>query len=232
MTGSIQAVGLAMAVFLISHFGLSAHGIRKWLVNRLGERVFLAGYSLISLILFAWLIAAYSSAPHVELWPMPEWSRHFAMGVMLLAVPLLVLGLTSATPTAVGQGPVAGERDSAPGVLKITRHPMMWAVLLWALAHLPANGDVATVILVAGVAVLALVGTVSQDIKKRAKWGEAWPPFAARTSNVPLAAVIAGRTRLPKFSEIGAWRLGLAVLVYLALLALHPIVIGVPVVVG
>lgn len=232
MTGSIEAVALATAAFLVSHVGLSAPGIRAGLVDRLGKRGFLAGYSALSLVLFIWLIAAYAAAPYVELWAMPDWSRHFAMGVMALAVLLHVLGLTQSNPTSVGQDVARDGRDPAPGVLKITRHPVMWSFALWAVAHLPANGDAATVLLAAGIGALALGGTVSLDIKKRAQWGDAWAPFAARTSNIPLAAVIAGRTPLPKFGEIGLWRLGLAALVYLALLVLHPLVIGVPVLAG
>jgi len=56
--------------------------------------------------------------------------------------------------------------------------------------------------------------------------GSAWEPFAAQTSIVPFAAIAAGRNRFSP-REIGAWRWGLAVIVYLLMLGGHAQVIGV-----
>src|SRR3546814_16088863 len=85
----------------------------------------------------------------------------------------------------------------APGILAITRHPVMWAFALWALAHVPANGTAADLILFGSIAILALVGTLTIDAKKRRPWGEAeWARFAGPTSNLPFAALLAARARL------------------------------------
>jgi uncharacterized membrane protein len=54
----------------------------------------------------------------------------------------------------------------------------------------------------------------------------AWEPFAAQTSIVPFAAISAGRNRL-RPDEIGAWRWGAAVVVYVLMLVGHADVIGV-----
>jgi uncharacterized membrane protein len=65
------------------------------------------------------------------------------------------------------------------------------------------------------------------DAKRARAYGPRWAPFAAQTSVLPFAAIAAGRTRLV-VSEIGTWRLLLGVVVYVALLAGHRWLIGVP----
>jgi len=49
--------------------------------------------------------------------------------------------------------------------------------------------------------------------------------LAAQTSNIPMAALIAGRTRL-YFGDIGWWRLLLAAAIYAALIFAHPLFSG------
>jgi uncharacterized membrane protein len=111
------------------------------------------------------------------------------------------------------------------GIVRITRHPFMWGVGLWAGAHILANGDLASLVLFAAVGVLALLGTLLIDRKYAARRGPDWQEFAAATSNLPLAAVFAGRQRLA-FAEIGWWRVALALAVYALLLAAHPWLFG------
>ena len=76
------------------------------------------------------------------------------------------------------------------------------------------------------VLVLALLGTFSIDAKRRRKLGAAWDGFAARTSNLPFAALASGRAKL-KWREILDWRLAVAVVLYLALLFGHQSLMGV-----
>jgi uncharacterized membrane protein len=54
----------------------------------------------------------------------------------------------------------------------------------------------------------------------------AWEPFSKATSNVPLAAVIAGRNRL-KVGELFGWRFWVALALFLAILFLHHRLFGV-----
>jgi uncharacterized membrane protein len=102
----------------------------------------------------------------------------------------------------------------------------MWGVALWAITHLLANGDVASVTLFGGLALLAIVGTLHSDSRKRRQHGAAWDAYARQSSHLPFLAVAQGRTRLA-WSEIG-WRpIILGVGLYLVLLVLHEPVIGV-----
>ena len=75
---------------------------------------------------------------------------------------------------------------------------------------------------VGGVLVLALGGTAAIDAKRRRGFGEQWMQFAAVTSNVPFAAIVAGKNRLrPAVVEIGVWRPLVAIVVYAVAFYLH-----------
>jgi uncharacterized membrane protein len=107
-------------------------------------------------------------------------------------------------------------------MVRITRHPFLWGVALWALVHLIVNGDLAGLILFGALLVLALGGTVSIDAKRRRAFGEQWTQFAAVTSCVPFAAIAAGRNRLgAALLEIGIWRPLAALAVYAVVFYLH-----------
>ncbi len=226
MTGTLWELVLASAVFVLGHFLVSSTALRPALVGKLGESRFLGLYSLVAIVTLLWMVMAYNRAPFVELWFAGTGIRHLAGAVMLIAFLLVVGGLTVRNPTLVGGDKVLGEVTSVPGWVKITRHPMMWGFGLWALSHLAANGDLASVIFFGSFAILALVGTMLIDRKKEAALGESWRAFAGQTSNLPFAAILSGRTKLT-FGEIGLWRPALGVAVYLIFLFSHEWLFGV-----
>lgn len=228
MTGSVGLLALSVAVFVASHIVLSAPPVRSVLRARLGTRGFQGAYSVLSLVLIVWVVMAYNDAPYVEVWQPATWGRHLALTLMLFACVFVALGLTTPSPTAVsGADGGSGLAGRGPiGILKVTRHPTMWGVVIWGVAHLFANGGAADVLLFGGMTVLALVGAYGIDVKKRASLGDAWTAFARRTSFVPFAAMIQGRTRV-SLGEIGWWRLALGVALYGVLLWVHPWLFGV-----
>jgi uncharacterized membrane protein len=226
MTGTLGWLALAMVAFVGGHFLLSSPAVRGPLVARLGEGPFLGLYSGVAIAFFVWFLFAYGAAPYVELWPAPTWARSLPVIVMPLATLLAVCGYGQPNPTAVMQAIAPAGSDPAPGVLKITRHPIMWSMGLWALAHIPPNGDAASLILFGGLAALALGGTLAIDAKRRARDPEGFGRLAAATSNVPFAAMLSGRARL-RYVDIGWWRLLVATLLYFALVLAHPFIAGV-----
>jgi len=217
---------IAALLFVGTHFGLSSPALRPLLVARLGERLFVGLYSLLQIVLLVWLGRSYAVSPFVPLWSPPGWTAWIPLVAMAPALLLLVGGLVQPNPTAVMQDAKGPPDAAVRGMLTVTRHPVMWAFALWALSHLAANGDAASIVLFGAIAVLALVGTLAIDAKKRARWGAAWNGFAAHTSNLPLAAAAAGRTRLD-LAGIGWLTPVIAAAVYVALILLHPLVIGV-----
>jgi uncharacterized membrane protein len=81
-------------------------------------------------------------------------------------------------------------------MLRVTRHPFLWGVVLWSGSHLIVNGNVPALFLFGSMLLTALVGTGDIDRKRAASGGDAWQRFAAVTSNLPFAAILGGRNRL------------------------------------
>ena len=216
----------AAAFLLASHFGLSSTRLRGALVDRLGgEGPYRGLYSLVAAAALVWLILAYRDAPYVPLWPTAAWTRWVPVAVMPFAALLAVAGLTRPNPTAVGQERALDAEEPARGVLRITRHPFLWGVGLWALGHTVPNGDAASLIFFGALAALALVGTALIDAKNARRHGERWRRFSAVTSNAPFGAILAGRQRLVP-GEIGWGRLTGALALYALLLWAHPYLFG------
>jgi uncharacterized membrane protein len=221
----VLALIAAAAFLLASHFVPSSTGMRAALVTRLGERAYLGLYSVVALGAIVWLVAAWRRAPYVELWPTAGWLAVIPLLLMPVALIFLVGGVSGPNPTAVGAPDILGAPEPARGMVRITRHPVMWAIAVFALSHMVVNGDLASVIFFGSFAALALVGTTLIDRKYAARRGADWQRLAAITSNLPFAAIAAGRQRLV-LAEIGWARFGAALLLYVVLLALHPWLFG------
>jgi uncharacterized membrane protein len=185
-------------------------------------------YSILAAALLAWSVVAYGAAEVAPWWGRPAWAGPLAVVVMPVAFVLVVAAYTTPNVMALRGEALASRENPAPGVMRITRHPMMWGVALWAGVHLAANGDAASVVLFGGVLALALLGMPMIDAKRRRRLGADWRRIADTTSLVPFAAILAGRNRMV-WGEIGWWRLALGLAAYAFFLALHGWVTGVPV---
>lgn len=214
-------LSLATAAFLATHY-VASTPLRAGLVKTLGENAYLGLFSLVSFATLGWTIWAYARAPVSPLWP---GVRFVPLAVMPVALVLLACGLLSRNPSAVRQQAALRSPDAARGVLRVTRHPMMWAFALWGLCHMLARGDAAALIFFGGFVLLALSGTLLIDARKAATLGEDWQRFAAATSNIPFAAIIAGRNSF-RPEEIGWKKLLVGLSLYAALLLLHPYLFG------
>ena len=225
--GSLVA---ASAFFLLIHIGVSATRWRDTLVARMGEGPYRGAFSLASLVGLFWMGRAYSHAPSIELWGQHLALRPAVFVVVFVAALFVVIGLASPSPTSIRmEGGLKEGAVAVRGITRITRHPFLWGVALWALAHLAINGDLASLILFGSLLLLALFGTTLIDDKRRRRFGSRWQQFAASTSNVPFAAIAAGRNQLaPALGEIGLLRAAIAVIVYVLLFVLHGPVIGAP----
>ncbi len=98
--------------------------------------------------------------------------------------------------------------------------------MIWSAFHLSANGDLASVILFGTFFLLALLGPYSIDAKRRRKMGATWESFASRTSNIPFAAILAGRNSFKPY-EYFDWRFIVAVALFGIVLVGHARVFGV-----
>jgi uncharacterized membrane protein len=99
----------------------------------------------------------------------------------------------------------------------------MWGIMLWALAHILARGEVAALVFFGGFFILAALGTLLMDRRKRVD--PDFARFAALTSNVPFVAIAQGRNRLA-WREIGALRPVIGLVLFAGLLYAHPWISG------
>ena len=98
--------------------------------------------------------------------------------------------------------------NPAPGRIRgWLRHPMLNAIKIWALAHLIANGDLGGMILFGGFLAWAVFDRIA--VKRRGDLGA---------------------PRLASFTRADAIDLGVGTAAYVAMIVLHPLLIGVSVI--
>jgi uncharacterized membrane protein len=181
---------LGIIVLIGIHFLPALPELRDSLMSRLGRNGYRALFSIVSLLGLALVVWGFAKAPVIQIWVPPLWTRHLALLLMLPVFPLLFAAYL-------------------PGKIKAkVRYPMLAAIKFWALAHLIANGDLASIILFGSFLAFAVVDRIL--IKRRG-------------GAEPVLAVSEAKARRNDLISLGA---GLAL--YVAFLFwLHPLLIGV-----
>ncbi|HEY1533834.1 MAG TPA: NnrU family protein [Polyangiaceae bacterium] len=191
-----ERLALASFMWFGIHAFVAGSELRWFVVQRLGQRFFAGIFSILSLASLWFLIASYRKASFYPLWFAPPPIHWLPLLVMPLALTLLVGAFSVPNPTAVGAEQVLQRTDAARGVLRITRHPFLWSVALWSGAHLLVTGHVAAILFFGSFLATALRGTSSIDGKRRRTNRAEFARYAEVTSNLPFAAIVAGRNRL------------------------------------
>ncbi len=190
----------AAIAFLATHF-ISSTPLRPLLAQAIGERGYIVAYSLLAFATLGWMIWAFNRAPVEPLWP----GLRLAPAILMpFSFILFACGLFSRNPTAVGQAKAMASAEPARGIIRVTRHPVMWGFILWAIAHILARGETKATVFFGAFLVLAALGALLIDRRKEQTLGEDWKRFAAVTSYFPFLAIAQGRNRLD-LAEIG-WR--------------------------
>lgn len=180
---------LAWVAFLFAHAMPARPAIRSRLTGLLGERIYLAVYIALSLALLGWLLQAAGRAPFLLLWDAGNAGRWIALPLAFFAFQIAALGIGAPNPFSFGGGDPSLYEPERPGILALTRHPLLVAILLWSLAHLIANGDVAHALLFGSFGAFALIGMRTLNRRRKKSLGaEAWAGL------------------LPKRSFVNAWR--------------------------
>lgn len=182
---------LGIVVFLGVHLLPTLGNVRANLVARLGENGYRALFSLASIAGFVLLVWGFAKAPVIQIWSPPGWTRWMAIALMLPAFIFLVAAYI-------------------PGEIKAKlKHPFLIAIKTWALAHLIANGDLASIILFGSFLAYAVYDRITLKRRQPTSLIEAPGPGSRRND---LIAVLLGTA------------------LYLAFLIwLHPLLIGRPV---
>ena len=221
MTGSLAWLAAAAFFFVAIHI-VPSSVLRAQLVGAIGEGAYRGLFSALSAAGLGWLIWAYAEAPAggAVYWDLGAVGRYIALVLVALAWILLVATFTTRNPTTRVAKEGAQTDPNTQGIVRVTRHPLFWGLALWGIAHLINNGDPASIILFASLTLLALVGGVLIDLKKKNAFGADWARVAAVNSNLPFAGILAGRNRFV-LGEIGWWRVGLGLALYALFLHLH-----------
>lgn len=124
-----------LALFFAIHLVPTNRPLRDGLTVRFGEVGYKGVFSIVALIGFVMIVLGFAKmqamlgSKNPILWYPPTWTRHLAFTLMLPAMILLVAAYIPSRIRAA------------------VKHPMLVAIKIWALAHLLANGDVASIVL-------------------------------------------------------------------------------------
>ena len=173
---------IGLIVFLGAHsVRIVAPGWRDRRIAAMGQGPWRGLYSLVSIVGFVLLVWGYGLArPDAPmLYEPPLWMKHVTALLMIFAFISLAVYAVPA------------------GRLKpMLKHPMLVAIKIWAVAHLLANGDLASILLFGSFLVWAVFDRIS--VKRRA----APVPASGQVAN-DLIAVVAGLVVYALF----VWRL-------------------------
>jgi uncharacterized membrane protein len=220
MSPQLASLIAANIVFVGGHFVLS-HPFRPGLAASLGERVFLALYSLVQIAVFAWIVVAFRAVGPggALLWNGQSDTLWAIASLMTVIAFALLLGSFRGNPAMPGTTPETVEIAKPYGAFAITRHPMMWGIAIWAFAHILVAPNARTTITAGSMAVLALLGSYLQDRKKEVLLGQAWNGWESRTTFSP---------RLRHLGALGFATWTLAVVAWLLITWAHIPLVWVP----
>jgi len=216
MDGDIINLIAANIAFVGSHFAMS-HPLRAPMVKALGAGGFQGAYTLVSFATLAWVYFAFVAAPPADLPGSGDIGWIIATALTWPAMVLLAGSFVGnpALPTPLAE---AQTRAEPKGALRVTRHPMMWGIGLWAVSHMVLFWSTRTMVTALAMGILALVGAKFQDAKKETLMGESWAEWESKTSywprwgrlfSVGAVPLVAGTALWLAGSYIHLWRAGI-----------------------
>ncbi|WIJ26970.1 NnrU family protein [Devosia sp. RR2S18] len=182
----------ALAVFLLLHSVPSVPAIRQRLIAALGRRAYLVLYSVVSVASLAWVFHAALRIDYIELWSPAAWHAWVPLVFTPIAFFLLLSGLLSPNPISVSM-----RKGSQPGaIVSVTRHPVLWGFVLWAVSHVVANGDLRALLLFGTLALFGVFGIVMTERRSSKRQEPSLQFLKQETSIVPFLALAQRRARL------------------------------------
>lgn len=206
MDSTIINLIAANIAFVGSHFAMS-HPLRAPLVRALGAGGFQIAYIAVSFAGLGWVYLAFIAAPPADL-PGSGQSGWIAATIITWPAMVLLAGSFIGNPALPTPMADAQARAEPAGVFRVTRHPMMWGIGLWAMSHMILFWSTRTMVTALAMGILALVGARFQDAKKRALMGEAWAVWASRTSYWPRWSRFPGVGAVPLIAGTALWLAG------------------------
>jgi len=206
MDAQLASLIAAAAAFVGSHFVLS-HPLRGSAVKALGPMGFQAIYSLFAFAGLGWMVMAFLAiGPSGQvLWDGTGEPAWVLASLLTLVAAVLLVGSFAGNPALPSPNAADLAGRGVHGVFHVTRHPMMWAIALWGLAHILVRPDPRTLVLAGSFVVLALVGSHLQDRKKQALMGPAWQVWQAQTGYWPRPLGLLSAGLVPWLGGLLLW---------------------------
>lgn len=205
---------LAILLFFLTHSIPVRPKNKARIVARVGTFGFTLGYSALSFAALSFVIIAANRAPIVQLWPWAPWQNHVTLLAMALSAAIAALSIARPNPLSFGGRNNNLFDPKAPGITGWIRHPLLVALLLWALGHLVPNGTLAHVILFGIFAGFSVLGMRIIDRRqKRILGAENWQHLSTTARHI-------------RPSLNGLLRLVIGLGVYALLILLHGPMIG------
>ena len=215
---------VAALIWVVLHIGVAGTRLRAVLAARVGDNGFRGIFSVVSVAALAFLVSTWRHAPLVVLWTVRDGWRYPLAGIMLLACIAFVGAFMAKNPTSVGGE--TGVAQEPRGILRITRHPMLWSFGLWGMVHLVANGGAAALLFFGSLVFTSFAGMPSIDAKVARRSPAEWPLFARQTSVMPFGAILSHRNRFVLGEGLPIALAG-GIILWAALLWFHPAAFGV-----
>ncbi|SFR40796.1 NnrU family protein [Litoreibacter janthinus] len=161
-----------------------APDLRQSMTAKMGEasKGVITAALVLSIVL---MVVGYRGADSDQVWYPPSFFGHINNLLMLLA--FYVFGASAAKPAKVWLG------------TKL-RHPQLTAVKIWAVAHLLANGDLASIILFGGMLAWAVISVI---LINRAEGP--WTPPAQAPAKKEIVLVVITLVLFSVVAGIHAW---------------------------
>ena len=141
-------LALGLILFFAIHLVPTAPALRNALVERFGATAYRIIFSVLSFAGLALIVYGYhklqlNPGKNPVLWDPPVWTKHIAF---LLMIPALIALVAAYVPSCIRT---------------TLKHPMLVSIKIWALAHLLANGDLASLALFGGFLAFAVYDRIS-----------------------------------------------------------------------
>lgn len=143
----MELLVIGLLVFFGIHLVPAAAGLHSRLEARLGKQGWKGFMALIAIAGVVLIVIGWQRTNFVAVYTPPEFG-HLLPRILML--PALILLAAAYIPS---------------NIKRFTRHPMLWGTVLWATAHLFANGDLRSLLLFGSFLVWALFEMWSLNLR-------------------------------------------------------------------
>lgn len=188
-------VGLLL-LFAIAHSGLAA--LRIWGESKIGARLYRVLFALVSIPLATILIIYFFNHRYegLVLWQVQDiqgikttvWILSFISFIFLYPATFNLLEIA-----AISQPEV---HLYETGIIRISRHPQMVGQVIWCIAHTLWLGTTFTIVTSCGLIAHHIFAVWHGDYRLTKRYGDAFLKVKAKTSVIPMLAIIDGRQSL------------------------------------